>query len=57
MATRKSRTRKQIYKSRARKSSCKDRKRDSCRKKNGCRLTKASKKRKSYCRKLANRSA
>ncbi len=51
------RTKKQIYKSRTRKSSCKNKTKDSCRKKYGCTLTKASKKRKSYCRKRINRSA
>lgn len=54
--TRTSRTRKQIYRARVKTSHCRGKKYDQCRKKNGCRTTKAGRRR-SYCRKRTNRHA
>ena len=50
------RTKKQIYRSRVKNSSCRKRSKDSCRKKYGCKLTRSGK-RTSYCRKRMNRHA
>ena len=50
------RTRRQIYRSRVKQSQCRGKVKTACRKKNGCKNTKAGKRR-SYCRKTKNRRA
>lgn len=50
------RTRRQIYRSRVKNSHCRGQDYTHCRRKDGCKTTKAGR-RKSYCRKLTNRSA
>ena len=54
--TAKLRSRKQIYRSRVKNSPCRGKMSRTCRKKYGCKKTKAGT-RKSYCRKNKNRSA
>lgn len=54
--TRKMRTKKQVYRSRVKRSPCRGKTADGCRKKYGCKQTKSGK-RKSYCRKRSNRHA
>ena len=54
--TAKSRSRKQIYRSRVKHSPCRGQTSNACREKYGCKKTKAGT-RKAYCRKLKNRSA
>lgn len=56
MTRSKSKTRKQIYRSRVKSSSCRGKSFTKCRLKNGCKRTHAGR-RKSYCRKRSNRSA
>lgn len=56
LTRRKSRSRKQIYRSRSKSSSCRGKSSTKCRLKYGCKLT-SSGRRKSYCRKRSNRSA
>lgn len=56
MTRSKSRTRKQIYRSRTKSSSCRGKSFTKCRLKNGCKRTRSGR-RKSYCRKRSNRSA
>ena len=51
------RTRKQIYSARTKSSPCRGRTSNTCIKKYGCKKTKSSTKRKSYCRKLSKRNA
>lgn len=50
------RTRKQIYRSRVKSSPCRGKNYTKCRQKNGCKRTRAGR-RKSYCRRLTNRHA
>lgn len=50
------RTKKQIYRSRVKSSSCRGKNYTKCRLKDGCKRTRKGK-RKSYCRKLVNRHA
>jgi hypothetical protein len=50
------RTRKQIYRKRVKSSSCRGKSFTACRRRYGCKRTRANK-RKSYCRKLSNRHA
>jgi hypothetical protein len=54
--TAKMRSRKQIYRSRVKHSPCRGKMSSACREKYGCKKTKAGT-RKSYCRKMKNRSA
>ena len=56
MGAKLSKTRKQkLYRSRAKRSPCRNRSKTGCRKKYGCKMTKGSKRK--YCRKRTNRSA
>jgi hypothetical protein len=50
------RTRKQVYRARLKRSNCRGRSFTTCRLKNGCKRTRAGR-RKSYCRSRKNRSA
>jgi hypothetical protein len=50
------RTRKQVYRARLKRSNCRGRTFTACRLKNGCKRTRAGR-RKSYCRSRKNRSA
>lgn len=50
------RTRKQIYRKRVKNSPCRGKSFTTCRLRNGCKRTRANK-RKSYCRRRSNRSA
>lgn len=54
--TRKMRSLKRIYRSRVKRSPCRGQSKDGCRKKYGCKTTKAGLRR-AYCRKTMNRSA
>ena len=56
MTRSKSRTRKQIYRSRVKSSPCRGKSFTRCRLKNGCKKTNSGR-RKSYCRRRTNRSA
>ena len=56
MTRSKSRTRKQIYRSRVKSSLCRGKSFTKCRLKNGCKRTRSGR-RKSYCRNRTNRSA
>ena len=51
------RSRKQVYAARTRSSPCRNRSSDTCIKKYGCKKTKGTRKRKSYCRKMSKRNA
>jgi hypothetical protein len=50
------RTKKQVYRARVKNSPCRGKNFTTCRRRIGCKLTKSNK-RKSYCRRLQNRSA
>jgi hypothetical protein len=50
------RTKKQVYRTRVKNSPCRGKTFTTCRRRIGCKLTKSNK-RKSYCRRLQNRSA
>ena len=50
------RTQKQIYRSRVKSSPCRGKSFTKCRRKNGCKRTRAGR-RKSYCRRVTNRHA